>query len=600
MSLPWSKRWPLSNLMSLTHLRREVARLRTELRQQTGGARDPDHLKMELELHQLELEAQNQELREAQDTLGIAQARYAALYHGAPVAFCTLNRQGTILEANEEAVALLGRPAAGLVGVPLLVLISEGHRQLLWDHLRRCADRGGRVCTEVTLARSSGSRELQVQLVSIAGPAPNGLGGFHTAILDVTPERLAQRRLQTVALAARKLGEAQDEVAALEGVCAATVDSLADVCAAWLEDPQGGPLCAAAGPPPVAERLRAALQGRSLPPALAALAREAIPGSSVMGLAPELSTWLFGGAGTPATVAIGTLEGRHGVRGWVLAAVNPPRQALSAEDLLVMQQLAEGLGQRVQWLRLYRKALRELRVREDFLAIVSHDLVNAAASIKLTAETMDAQPIEPQQHRHVGRIRSSAEWIMSVVRKLLDVAALESGVLPLDLALLPAGALLEEARDALTPLAAESRIELRLAPARDTWVRADGDRLLQVFSNLVVNALKHAPMGSLVELGARRAGPEVQFFVKDQGPGIAPEDLPHVFDRFWQARRAKRAGVGLGLSIVKAIVEGHGGRVWVESQPNAGAAVWFVLPAVEAPAAIAPQVAAERRQENHR
>jgi signal transduction histidine kinase len=209
---------------------------------------------------------------------------------------------------------------------------------------------------------------------------------------------------------------------------------------------------------------------------------------------------------------------------------------------------------------------------------------------------MQAHSVEPQQ-RHVTRIRSSAEWIMSVVRKLLDVAALESGVLPLDAAPVPAGALLEEARDALLPLAVESNIELRLAPARDAWVRADGERLLQVFSNLVVNAIKHAPPGSAVELGVQRMGAEARFFVKDQGPGIAPEDVPHVFDRFWQARRARRAGVGLGLSIVKAIVEAHGGRVWVESQPHAGAAFWFVLPAIESPAAAVLQVAAERRQE---
>ncbi|HYV44256.1 MAG TPA: PAS domain-containing protein, partial [Myxococcaceae bacterium] len=327
-----------------------MTRLQVALHQRLGGAHDPDHLRMELELHQLELEAQNHELREAQGKLELSQARYAALYHGAPVAFCTLDRQGLILEANDAASALLGRPASGLVRCPLTVLIAEESRHLLWDHLRRCADRGGRVCTELTLAPGS-TRELRVQLVSISGPAPAGLGGFHTAILDVTTEREAQRRLQTVALATRRLGDAQDEAAALEGICAAATDSLADVCAAWLEEPEGGPLCAVTGPPPVVERLKAALQGRTMPPELVALAREAAPGSSVMGLSPDLSAWLFGGEGSPATVAIGALEAQHGVRGWVLAAVRPPRQALAAEDLLVLQQLAERLGQRIQWLR---------------------------------------------------------------------------------------------------------------------------------------------------------------------------------------------------------------------------------------------------------
>ncbi|HZN91533.1 MAG TPA: ATP-binding protein [Myxococcales bacterium] len=582
--------------MSLERLQSEVRRLKELLQSRSTAGSDLDRLRAEMDLHQVEIEAQHQELQEAHGRLELSQARYSALYHGAPVAFCTLDRQGLILELNDAAAALLGRAPALLPGWPLMMAVAEGYQQLFWEHLRRCAERQGRVCTELTLAPSH-TRELQVQFLSISGPTMRVDRGFHTAILDVTAEREAQRRLQTLATVARRLADARDERAALEAVCAATVDGMVDACAAWLDEPEGGSLCAAAGTPRVAERLRQALESRSLPSELVGLARETGAGSAVMGLTPKLSAWLFEGEGVPATVAMAVLEARHGTRGWVMAAVRRPRGAFATEDLLVMQQLAERLGQSVQWLRLYRKALREVRVREDFLAIVSHDLVNAAASIKLTAEAMDSQAVASSQHANVARIRSSAEWIMSVVRKLLDVAALESGVIPVEAEPLPAGALLEEARDALAPAAAERRIELKLSPGRDAWVRADADRLLQVFSNLVLNAVKHAPEGSTVELAVRRAGPEVLFSVQDQGPGIAREDLPHVFDRFWQARRAKRAGVGLGLSIVKAIVEAHGGRVWTESGEQGGATFWFVLPAIESPAASAPQAAAERRQE---
>ena len=584
---------------SLERLQKEVRRLHELLRSYATKENDEstvDRLRVEVDLGQVELEAQNQELREAHGRLELSQARYSVLYHGAPVAFCTLDRQGLILELNDAAAALLGRSPTLLLGWPMTTLVAEGDRHRLWEHLRGCAERQGRVCTELTLAPGH-TRELQVQLLSIPGPPVGSGQGFHTAILDVTTEREAQRRLQTLATVARKLADARDEHAALEAVCAAAVDGMAHACAAWLDDPEGGALCAAVGPSQVANRVRQALESRSLPPELRALAHETATGSAVMGLSPELSSWLFGGDGAQATVAMAVLEARHGTRGWVMAAVRRPRGAFATEDLLVMQQLAERLGQSVQWLRLYRKALREVRVREDFLAIVSHDLVNAAASIKLTAEAMDSQAMAPSQHANVARIRSSAEWIMSVVRKLLDVAALESGVIPVEAEPLPAGALLEEARDALAPAAAERRIELKLSPGRDAWVRADADRLLQVFSNLVLNAVKHAPEGSTVELAVRRAGPEVLFSVQDQGPGIAREDLPHVFDRFWQARRAKRAGVGLGLSIVKAIVEAHGGRVWTESGERGGATFWFVLPPIESPAASAPQAAAERRQE---
>jgi len=151
-----------------------------------------------------------------------------APHHGAPVAFCTLDRQGWILELNEAAGALLGPH-------PLVLSVAEGSRYLVWDHLRRCNQPDGRACTELKLTRR-GTRELTVQLISIANPAPGGAGELHTAILDVSAKHRAQERLRTLALAAQKLGEAQDEPGALEAICAATVDSLADVSAAWLEE----------------------------------------------------------------------------------------------------------------------------------------------------------------------------------------------------------------------------------------------------------------------------------------------------------------------------------------------------------------------------
>jgi PAS domain S-box-containing protein len=575
-----------------------MSRLQELLLRPEGDAGDEARLRVETELRRLDLEARNWELHQLLGRMELSQARYAALYHGAPVAFCTLSRQGLVLELNDAARALLGRAPTRLAAFPLAPLLAEESRPLLWDHLRRCVDRQHGVCTEVSLAPGA-TREVRVQLLGVPSPETVVTYGFHTAIIDVTAERLAQRRLQALTQLARKLGEARDERAALEALCASARDHITDVCAAWLDEPEGGPLCAVAAPPAAEERLREALASRSLPPELLAMAREAAPGSPVMGLSRELSSWLFGGTGEPATaaVAVAMLPAGDGARGWLLAVARPPRPAFAAEDLAVLQQLADRLGESIQWRRLYRKALREVQVREDFLAIVSHDLVNAAASIKLTAESMGNQAVAAAQQGNMRRIHSSAEWIMSVVRKLLDVAALESGHIPVDAEPIPAGALLEEARDALAPAAEEHRIQLQLSTERDLWVRADGERLLQVFSNLVVNALKHAPPESTVELGVQRAGAEAHFYVRDQGPGIAREDLPHVFDRFWQARRAKRAGVGLGLSIVKAIVEAHGGRAGAQSGERGGATVWFVLPAIESPAAGVPQPVAERHQE---
>jgi signal transduction histidine kinase len=131
----------------------------------------------------------------------------------------------------------------------------------------------------------------------------------------------------------------------------------------------------------------------------------------------------------------------------------------------------------------------------------------------------------------------------------------------------------------LRPLAAPKRIALvtTLSPALPP-VAADRDRVLQVFSNLGGNALKFTPNDGRVEIYATPRDSMVEFGVRDSGPGMEPDALPHVFDRFWQAKHTSRGGVGLGLAIAKGIVEAHGGEIHVESEPGCGSCFVFTLP----------------------
>jgi signal transduction histidine kinase len=114
-------------------------------------------------------------------------------------------------------------------------------------------------------------------------------------------------------------------------------------------------------------------------------------------------------------------------------------------------------------------------------------------------------------------------------------------------------------------------------------VWADRVRVLQVFSNLIGNALRFTPEGGRVTVRARREGARVAFHISDTGKGIAPEHLPHLFDRYWQVKRS-REGAGLGLPIAKGLVEAHGGHIQVESAPGRGSTFSFTLPVAEAPA----------------
>jgi signal transduction histidine kinase len=128
-------------------------------------------------------------------------------------------------------------------------------------------------------------------------------------------------------------------------------------------------------------------------------------------------------------------------------------------------------------------------------------------------------------------------------------------------------------------LAISKGLQLKSELPTDLYaVFVDRHRILQVFANLIGNAIKFTPSGGTITVRAEQFEEDIQFSVEDTGPGIPKEEIPHLFDRFWQARKTARLGTGLGLFIVKGIVEGHGGRIWVESELGVGSRFHFTLP----------------------
>lgn len=225
-------------------------------------------------------------------------------------------------------------------------------------------------------------------------------------------------------------------------------------------------------------------------------------------------------------------------------------------------------------------------VRKEFVANVSHELRTPLSVIKGYVETLvdshDSMPIADRD-RFLKTIQRHTERLNSLLEDLLALSRLESASPGLtrervDLGTLLAGAL-EDFR--ARPAAEGHRLSLSIDPVVPP-VFADPLKLGQVVDNLVGNALKYTPRGSRVEVSARLASPElVEVAVRDNGPGIPAEDLPHVFERFYRVdkgRSREKGGTGLGLSIVKHIVQLHGGRVWVESRYGEGAGFLFTLP----------------------
>jgi PAS domain S-box-containing protein len=238
--------------------------------------------------------------------------------------------------------------------------------------------------------------------------------------------------------------------------------------------------------------------------------------------------------------------------------------------------------------RLYEAARRAIRSRDDLLATVSHDLRSPLGSILLGTEVLLPEAPVSVTSAEVTEmaqiIRRSAQRMEVLIRDLLDIASIESGHLRISIAPAAADAVIEEAVEAASPAgqAKELKIESHVEPM-DVLVHCDKSRVLQVFANLVGNAVKFTPRGGSIVLRARRRDEQILFSVSDTGSGIAADQLAHVFDRFWQASATARAGVGLGLAICQGIVEQHGGQIWVESTVGQGTTFSFTVPINPAP-----------------
>jgi signal transduction histidine kinase len=229
------------------------------------------------------------------------------------------------------------------------------------------------------------------------------------------------------------------------------------------------------------------------------------------------------------------------------------------------------------------RAEQAKNLRDEVLAIVAHDLRNPLHTILASSAAMLELPLSAEERtRQLEVIRRSANTMNVLISDLLDVASIELGNLSIGREKVAIKEVLEHTVETFEQRARERGIivEHDLSGVLPSVI-GDSGRLAQVLSNLLANALKFTPKGGRIRLRASYADGEVQIAVANSGAGIAAENLPHVFDRFWRADRTGRAGAGLGLAIAKGIVEAHGGRIWVESTPGETTTFHFTVPAAE-------------------
>jgi len=222
--------------------------------------------------------------------------------------------------------------------------------------------------------------------------------------------------------------------------------------------------------------------------------------------------------------------------------------------------------------------------QREFVANVSHELKTPLTSVQGFAQAiLDGTADTPESRQQATRvIYDEAGRMHRMVLDLLELARLDAGTLDLQHLPVDLPALLNNVAEKFTPQARAAQLSIRVETTALPTVTGDGDRLAQVFTNLVDNALKNTPAGGSVTLRAALTGSEVQVNVVDSGAGITSEALPHIFERFFQADPSRpggeKHGTGLGLAIVREIVKAHGGKISVCSAPGTGSTFTVTLP----------------------
>ena len=250
--------------------------------------------------------------------------------------------------------------------------------------------------------------------------------------------------------------------------------------------------------------------------------------------------------------------------------------------------LERKVTERTRDLAVANERLQELdRLKSDFVANVSHELRTPLTAIKGAVDLVlreVAGPLTEKQSHYLNRVRSNTQHLAGLINDLLDLSKIESGKIEVKSCRVSLAGLVHEVVETLRPVAAEKTIALEAAitePSILVW--ADRDKVNQVLMNLIGNAIKFTPAQGRVAVSASKNGKEsVRVTVSDTGPGIPPEEKEKIFDKFYQiseVRGPKPRGTGLGLAICKALVELHGGRIWVESEMNRGSKFVFTLPA---------------------
>ena len=401
------------------------------------------------------------------------------------------------------------------------------------------------------------------------------------------PGSAREEKLRLLATASQVLASSFELAEPLRHVAQLAVARLADVVLIDLLGEKGdlsrvAMACAEAGPTEAASTTAIAPDDLALLRRVLSSGRPILVGKNAAGGSVQ---------GSVGNVALGAkslmllpLMSQKGPVGVLTLVSTKSARRFAGSDLAVAEELALRIGTAIERAQVYNEAREAVQARQDILAFVSHDLKNSLMSLFLNVEMLTRSAPRDERRRgwkQLERIRRGVTQMQRMIEDLLDVGSIESGRLAIDSREHEIGELFADAVELSAPLIHDKRIEIKIeTPPPPFKVRCDRERMMQVFSNLIGNAVKFVPERGTIVLSAAASGASALVAVRDTGPGIPPARLPHLFQRYWQADETARKGRGLGLFITKGIVEAQGGVIWAESQVGTGSTFFITLPLI--------------------
>ncbi len=485
-----------------------------------------------------------------------SEAKYRSLIEAAQDMITVIDADGTIAFQSPSAERVLGFTPEEMVGRGILEFLHPDDLPMAVERMAAVASSPGTVVIVQYRNRCKDGSYRHVESTGRTVLPDSTAAGVVGIVRDITDRVEAE--------AALRAATAQAERAREEAERTATRDRL------------------------LAEASRLLVASSDTATALEQLARHLVQGWAD---ACTVELEVEGGR-TPVAVAGAVGERASALRvpltaggasdGWVTLARGAGRAPFDADDRALAAELARRAGLSLENARLFQAAQEAVAARDRVLAIVAHDLRSPLAAVRFDAEMLRMRPSRPlaaRDARTLERIEGTLARMDALIEDLLDVSRLNHDALTLDRRPHDMGALLRDAAETLRPLVRGHGLRFEVQ-AGDGMPRldVDGARLVQAVSNLVGNATKFAAHEGTVALAWEIAGDELRIAVRDDGPGIPPEELQHIFGAFWQARHGDRRGLGLGLAIARAIAEAHGGRLWVESEVGRGSTFVLALP----------------------